>query len=776
MWTNLFPPATPNTPSATEGDYTDRVEITWNNVAEATGYKVYRCTSTLPNSCNEPIASGVSNPYSDTGGTAGTIYYYRIKASNEDGDSGYTEYNSGYRTVALPSIPSAPSATDGASKESVEITWSHVTDATIYKIYRCSDQGTDNCEFIASDSVSPYDDTGGTAATMYYYRIKAANSAGNTDFSDYDEGYRAGDFPITPSTPSATDGTATDRVRITWNNTPDATSYKIYRCLNLSTDLESCGTPINLDSVASSPYDDMDGIAGITYYYRIKGSNLTGDSASYSEYDTGYKATDPPEVPTTPSATDGTHIDKVSITWAIVSDATTYNVYRCPDDSTNSCGDPINSGASNSYDDMDGVAGTVYYYRITALNMGGESSYSNSDMGHKLIAIPGKPSTPSASDGSSKEQISITWASVSGATSYKVYRCSDSSIGSCGNPINSGTSNSYNDMGGVAGTIYYYRIKASNSEGDSIYSDYDTGYKNIDPPVAPTAPNATDGLSKSQVSISWANVSGATSYNVYRCSDSSIGLCGNPINSGASNSYNDMDGIAGTTYYYRITASNIGGESSYSDFDTGYKDIDPPVAPTAPSATDGTYTDKVSITWTIVSGATTYNVYRCSDVPINFCTDISSNASSPYDDMNGTAGTVYFYRIKASNIAGYSDYSDYDTGHKAVTLEKPSTPSASDGTYTNKVEITWSDALDETTYDLYRCSDESTDSCGDTPISDDTSSPYSDTEGEAGIIYYYRIKAINSGGESDYSDSDSGYSDNQISIDYIVPIINFLLL
>ena len=96
--------------------------------------------------------------------------------------------------------------------------------------------------------------------------------------------------------------------------------------------------------------------------------------------------------------------------------------------------------------------------------------------------------------------------------------------------------------------------------------------------------------------------------------------------------------------------------------------------PSAPSASDGTYTDRVRISWNTVSGATKYKIYRCTSSSTSSCTYLASNSSSPYDDIGGTAGTTYYYRIKASNFAGDSGYSNYDTGYKDESGGKKNFP------------------------------------------------------------------------------------------------------
>ncbi len=100
----------------------------------------------------------------------------------------------------------------------------------------------------------------------------------------------------------------------------------------------------------------------------------------------------------------------------------------------------------------------------------------------------------------------------------------------------------------------------------------------------------------------------------------------------------------------------------------GYRAI---LAPTGVSASDGTYTDKVQVSWNASSGATYYEVYRNTPTPAA-TSPLGSPSASPYDDMSGTAGTTYWYFIKACNTAGCSGFSSSDSGYRN---QGPLTPS-----------------------------------------------------------------------------------------------------
>lgn len=96
-----------------------------------------------------------------------------------------------------------------------------------------------------------------------------------------------------------------------------------------------------------------------------------------------------------------------------------------------------------------------------------------------------------------------------------------------------------------------------------------------------------------------------------------------------------------------------------------------PAAPAAPSgvaASDGTFSDKVQVTWTAVSGATAYDVWRNTSNASGTATKINAAdvTGASYDDTTAVAGTTYYYWVKARNAGGTSGFSASNSGYRAV--------------------------------------------------------------------------------------------------------------
>jgi fibronectin type 3 domain-containing protein len=171
---------------------------------------------------------------------------------------------------------------------------------------------------------------------------------------------------------------------------------------------------------------------------------------------------------------------------------------------------------------------------------------------------------------------------------------------------------------------------------------------------------ATDCTFEDKVQITWDSVSGATYYEVHRA-ESESGTktkLGEPT----STSFDDTTVELNETYYYWVKACGTSECSPFSDADQGSACCDVPDAPAEVQATDGTYGDRIAVTWDAVTGATSYRVYR-ADSPEGSQTEIGSPGGTSFEDTSVTPGVNYYYWVKACNECGCGDASTYDSGY-----------------------------------------------------------------------------------------------------------------
>ena len=187
-----------------------------------------------------------------------------------------------------------------------------------------------------------------------------------------------------------------------------------------------------------------------------------------------------------------------------------------------------------------------------------------------IVSAPAAPSNLVATvlPGS---QIQLTWADhATNATSYSVERSTD---GTTWNPIVSlgATSISYRDTGVIAGTTYFYRVRAFNGMTPSAYSNQvsATIATTVGAPAAPSNLVAT-ALSWLKMRLTWTDhATNETGFSIERAVYNTQGTLSNytPIATVGANvtSYIDNTVVVTRLYSYRIRAFNSYGTSAYSN-------------------------------------------------------------------------------------------------------------------------------------------------------------------------------------------------------------------
>lgn len=125
-----------------------------------------------------------------------------------------------------------------------------------------------------------------------------------------------------------------------------------------------------------------------------------------------------------------------------------------------------------SYSNTGLTTGTTYYYRVRAYTSHGNSSYSNEASGTPSAGVP--PSAPSnlTATVASATQINLSWTDNSNnETGFKIERRTPQSWAYAQIAAVGANVTSYANTGLTSGTTYYYRVRAYNNSGHSVYSN-----------------------------------------------------------------------------------------------------------------------------------------------------------------------------------------------------------------------------------------------------------------------------------------------------------------
>jgi len=282
--------------------------------------------------------------------------------------------------------------------------------------------------------------------------------------------------------------------------------------------------------------------------------------------------------------------------------------------------------------------------------------------------------------------ITLSWSGASSGgtnnyiTGYEVFR-NGSSIGTT-----TGTSMSVSCPS--AGQSYTYTVKTLGSRESSGQSAGRTvyAYTNPTPPNKVSLDTSTVDAGTNAI-LSWSGASNGSgnniqSYNVYRSTsvDGPYTLVGSASGTAATVT---ASSTMGQTYYYKVQAvgqySSSGLSDAYAELTSRvYSNVNPP---TSVACTPNVIVanELVTLAWTGASGGTntsvaSYQVYRSTsrDSGYELLTSTTGTSVSVY--APGTAGSTYYYKIKAiSDKSGFDSDLSSAYGYVSVPL-KPNAP------------------------------------------------------------------------------------------------------
>ncbi len=269
--------------------------------------------------------------------------------------------------ASAPPVPANLTASSPNSS-TIDISWDASDGASSYYVYR-SLSASANYEKVATVKEATYTSTDLCANTTYYFKVRAYSSNGTSNYSAAASAKTLAPS-IVPETPAGLRAAANNsqEISLTWNATPDAEYYYLYR------DTSSSGSfSTKIASVKDTSYTNTGLTAGKRYYYKVAAYNSLGTSAK-SSYVSAKTYIDTPDIPENLTAA-AVSSSQINLSWDSASGATSYYVFR----SSASTGTytKIATVTDEYYSNTGLSANTTYYYKVQAHNSAGTSDYSS---------------------------------------------------------------------------------------------------------------------------------------------------------------------------------------------------------------------------------------------------------------------------------------------------------------------------------------------------------------------------------------------------------------
>ena len=612
----------------------ESVQLSWTLGSGDTSVNIYRGTSSGHESATA-LATGVTSPYTDSGLTDGSTYYYKVKSVNSTGTSAV--YSSEVSAMPEP-IPFAPTGVEAYQNiDGIWVQWDYADGPYItYNVYRSTTSGGEGATpFTNTGTNNDYYDTTLTPGVTYYYQITAVNASGESPKSLEVSAVA----PTPPPAPSGlVVGTVTDTTAaFTYGSVSSATGYFV------SCSLVSGGeadTYLGNGSTTTSVL--VYSLAPSTRYYAVV--QAEGADETISAFSNEVSFTTLISAPT--NLTAAWEGSSIVLNWTASYGATTYTIQRQFGSGSITT---LGTTSSTTYTDTSPGSeppGTNYTYYVDA------TSSTNHDPAPASVSIQSPIAAPTGVTATGAyEAINLSWSAPPGGLYYMV-RVSSTSGGPYSEVAFTG-SNPFTDSGLADNTTYYYVIGSWYENGTPDGAENDSS--EVSATTAPSDPSSLTATASAAraITLSWSASAGASTYNVYQ--SSTTGGPYTEVGSSGTTSYTATGLGDSTAYYFVVTAVNSeGAESQYSPEATTTTWIGPPTI----SALSGD--GSVTISWNAVPGVLGYTVYRSNWDEFSFgnISGMTLVTGTSYVDSSVTDGVDYYYVVTDTTSLGESAYSN----------------------------------------------------------------------------------------------------------------------
>lgn len=736
--------------SATSADY-DTINVKWQEVKGATGYKVYRKKAGEKDFTALGVVKGTT--YKDNSAQVGQEYYYTVRAYvGETSNLGSFDKN-GIKGVALPKKPKLKTA-ESVDFNAIKVTWKKVDGASGYYVYRKAD-GEKYFKQIAEvngNKTFTSTDLSATTGVKYQYTVRAYRNRNGKPYAGlYDsKGVTATACTKAPTIKSGV-STVNDKLKLTWSKVNGATGYNVYRKLENDKSYKLIKT---INGNGNVELTDSGLKCGVKYYYRVNGFR-TVDSKNYEGLGSkDYLGLTTPAQPALKSAK-SLGYNTISIEWTKVEGATGYDIYRKTTGTYSKIG-TVDKQSTVKFKDEKAVTGVRYQYTVRAFyNKDGikrVSTYEN------YIHGTAYPSNPNLTSVTSVEYnaIELKWDKVDGANGYKIYRKLPSDKNYKELITLYEQTDKYTDQTVTCGTTYQYIIRSFRYENGKTYTSGNSSAVSCKavPPVVKVKVASTGYNS---LNVSWEKVNGATGYRIYFKKDNAKNWTTlATFENGSLTSCEHRKLTTGVNYTYTVRAYyKDGSKTIWGDFNqTGVTKKPVTSAPKLVSVTSSTATN-VTVKWETVSGANGYKVMRKADGSKTWSTIGTTDSKRlSYTDKKVSCGVKYHYTVRAyRNVSKKPVLGSYNSnGLEIMTIPDRPVVSVSSANY-NKLNVSWSRSNGATGYKVYRKVVNGTYKLIRN-ISGGAATGFADTV-ECGTEYYYYVTAYVINNKVEYGSFDS---------------------
>jgi len=294
-------------------------------------------------------------------------------------------------------------------------------------------------------------------------------------------------------------------------------------------------------------------------------------------------------------------------------------------------------------------------------------SYSGYCTAVTVSVLPPEAPTNVSAYSTSSSKVKLNWTAAEGVDGYEIRRSSSKDSGYEKLTTTSGTSK---EVSASSKKLNYYKIRSyTNQNGKKTYSGY------TDPvaiyPLSKPSELSVSVTSAGAITLKWKSVSNAQRYDVYYSRTEDGTYTKKTSTTEPQATLTGLLSSSNSSVYLKVYAARTDGSvSSRSGYSAAVKASLPPKAPTGLSAYS-TSSDKVKLSWSAVTNAEGYEIYRSSSMGSGYSKSTSTTGLSK--SVSASSKKVNYYKVRAYvTMNGKKLYGDYSQPFAIYPLSKPS--------------------------------------------------------------------------------------------------------
>lgn len=683
-------------------------------------------------------------------------YYWRVRADYPSLKGNWSEV---FTFKVMDDIPSRPNSTvpDSAAYDvslKPTFSWEAVEYADSYQLQLSF---THHFDSLIIDKLNITETTYKLVenelhpGSIYYWRIRAENESGFGDWSDSLSFLTVAPPPILTSPAHKAADQLTD-LQLVWENVPHADNYELWVAE------DSAFNEVLIDTTLLQNSFELSNLSFEQQYFWKVSVRYSAKSSDWSQvFSFTIKKSAPliPELFFPEHEAENVELNTL-LKWNESADADYYHIQFAEDaafeslimDTSNIQLNQITAPLLNK--------NTTYFWRVMAVNEGGESDWS------QPFSFSTKPDVPDnvilllpASEQTAVPVItSLFWQKSAGATGYRMQLSKEADFSFKLDSLLSDTTVVIDGL--EVGTKYYWRVAALNGGGSSSWSDafnFTTGVGESAAPGLLTPEDGTANLAES-ILFSWQENLFAAQYRIQLSLHDTFNST--LIDSLLDNNEIELGGFEKeTTYYWRVKALDEGGESQWSEVFSFGTQMELPAVPrlVSPADEESAVSAPLLMNWNIAERAQYYELSLSNQADFSVSLD-TVLTDTTFTALSLLSNTTYYWKVRAGNSGGKSNWSDtrfFITLIAAPETPEPVHPGNGDEIIGN-VRLAWNHAERAESYTVHL-----SDSLSFTKLLaevDGIEDDFIDVPlPEASKTYYWRVMAVNNGGESEWSDT-----------------------